>query len=124
MGASSLDSLDRSAEDADEVCHLDRNTAEELVLASIFGIIAVTDISVPYEPFIYATDASNAKGAFTKKFIGDDLPLTLWLGGDRKGAYTMLDPPARSQLRGLGFDADDDGLHISTQGLGLSLRPC
>ena len=37
----------RSAEDADEVCHLDRNTAEELVLASIFGIIAVTDISVP-----------------------------------------------------------------------------
>ena len=100
----------RSTEDADEVCRLDRNTAEELVLASIFGIITVADISVPYDPFVYATDASNAKGAFTRKFIGDNLASTLWLGGDRKGAYTMLDSSARSQLRGLGLDADDEPL--------------
>ena len=99
-----------SAKDADDVLGLQRRAAEELVLASIFSLISVTDVSAPYSPYVYATDASNSKGAFTRKHISKDLAEIIWRGGDKKGAYTMLDPPARAQLRGLGFDADGEPL--------------
>ena len=91
---------------ADEVVRLTRRTAEELVLASIFGIAAATDVSVPYLEEIYATDASNAKGAITCKHVGKEVSETLWLGGDKKGAYTMLDAPSRAILRSIGEDCD------------------
>eukprot|EP00438_Fugacium_kawagutii_P017058 Skav216351 [mRNA] locus=scaffold2385:191031:215658:- [translate_table: standard] len=92
--------------EAKDVVLLPRKAAEELVLASIFGLIAVTDISVEYDDVIYATDASMGAGAFTKKKVGSRLSSVLWRGGDRKGAYTMLDNPARCQLRSLGVDTD------------------
>ena len=91
---------------ADEVVSLTRRTAEELVLASIFGIAAATDISAPYLEEIYATDASNAKGAITCKHVGKEVAEALWLGGDKKGAYTMLDAPSRAMLRSIGEDRD------------------
>jgi hypothetical protein len=97
----------KSATDGNDVVTLSRKVAEELVLASIFGLLAVTDISVPYSDRLFATDASMQKGAFTSLAIHSAAAETLWLGGDRKGAYTLLDNPARQQLRGLGVDVDD-----------------
>ena len=97
----------RAADDDSDVLRLPRKVAEELVLASVFGMIAVADISVSYDEEVYATDASLSKGAFTSAQITPDLSETLWLAGDRKGAYTMLDNPARSQLRALGCDVED-----------------
>ena len=70
-------------------------------------MLAVADISVPYSDRLFATDASMQKGAFTSLAIHSAAAETLWLGGDRKGAYTLLDNPARQQLRGLGVDVDD-----------------
>ena len=96
----------KATEESDEVIPLCRKTADELVLASIFGLFALTDIAAAYDPKIYATDASLAKGAVTSKEVGDKISETLWLGGDRKGAYVMLDNPARQRLRGLGVDVD------------------
>lgn len=89
--------------EADEVVKLPRRAAEELALASVFGLIAVTDISVDYDEMIYAADASMNSGASAKKRIGSRLSSLFWRGGDRKGAYTMLD---RCQLRSLGVDTD------------------
>eukprot|EP00435_Cladocopium_sp_Y103_P016191 s1218_g4.t1 len=97
----------RNAEDEDEVLWLPRKVAEEFVLASIFGLVAVSDISAPYDEEIYATDASLQKGAVTAAEVGPEISEILWLGGDKKGAYTLLDNPARSQLRTLGCDVDD-----------------
>ena len=91
---------------ADEVIKLTRSAAEELVLASVMCVPAATDILVPYHEEIYATDASNAKGGITSKHVSSELAETLWLGGDKKGAYTMLDAPARSMLRSIGEDCD------------------
>ena len=99
----------KRADDAHEVLKLSRAAAEELVLASVFGLVAASDISVPYDSCVYATDASNAKGAATSKKVGTEISRILWLGGDKRGGYTMLDPPARSILRELGEDVDDDG---------------
>ena len=36
-----------------------------------------------------------------------DLARCLWLGGDKKGAYTRLDNPFRSVLRQLGCEEED-----------------
>ena len=97
----------RSNSDDPEVVDLSRRAAEELCLAGIFGLIAVSDISVPYDKKVYATDASMNKGAYTSIQVSQSLSETLWLGGDRKGAYTMLDSSARCQLRSLGVDTDE-----------------
>jgi hypothetical protein len=97
----------RTTTDGDEILSLSRRAAEELVLAAIFGLVAITDISAKYEPAVYATDASNTHGAFTAVDVGKDLASILWLGGDRKGAYTMLDHPARQMLKTLGEDFSD-----------------
>ena len=96
----------QSTEEANDVLPLPRAVADELTLASVLGLVAVTDISVPYHNEIFATDASMQKGAITAKPISEELSETLWLGGDRKGAYTLLDNEARSQLRQLGCDVD------------------
>eukprot|EP00438_Fugacium_kawagutii_P001143 Skav218134 [mRNA] locus=scaffold759:371388:377624:- [translate_table: standard] len=98
----------KSQEDADEVLALPRKAAEELVLAAIFSLVAVTDVSATYDTKIYATDASNSKGAITSKTISQDLCRSLWLGGDRRGKYTMLDNQARAMRRGLGVEVDSD----------------
>ena len=86
---------------------LKRETADELVISSILGLVAVSDITAPYSTEIYASDASMNKGAYVAKDLNPILARSLWLCGDRKGGYTMLDSPARSQLRVLGLD--DDG---------------
>eukprot|EP00435_Cladocopium_sp_Y103_P060998 s1156_g22.t1 len=98
----------KSAADADDVLFLPRRTADELVLSSIFGLVAMTDISVKYDNQIYATDSSSDRGAFTSLEISSDHSEVVWLGGDKRGAYTMLDHPARQILRRLGEDVDED----------------
>lgn len=96
----------RTTSDGNDVLKLPRAVAEELVLASVLGLVALNDVSVPYATKIYATDSSMTKGAFTSKTVPKALSETIWLGGDRKGAYTLLDSPAKQQLRGLGIDTD------------------
>ena len=97
----------KSASDGKDVVHLSRSVADELCLASILGLVAATDVSVPFLQEIFATDASMQKGAYVRKPVSAELSKTLWLGGDRKGTYTMLDSPPRACLRGLGEDVDD-----------------
>eukprot|EP00435_Cladocopium_sp_Y103_P013662 s4315_g3.t1 len=99
----------RSATDESEVLLLPRRVAEELVLAGIFGLVALSDVSVPNDRHIYATDASMTKGAFTSLETTQAIAESVWLGGDRRGAYTLLDNPAR-QLRSLGVDVDDSAV--------------
>ena len=96
----------RTTGDSGEVLYLPRSVAEEITLASVLMLVAVTDVSVPYDSRVYATDASMNAGAIVSKEVGNDLSRTLWLGGDRKGCYTMLDSPARAMLRTIGDDLD------------------
>ena len=90
-----------------DVYVLQRSTAEELVLASIFAFVACSDVSVDYDTKVYATDASMQRGAVVSRSIPDSVSKILWLGGDKKGAYTSLDPPFRELVRALGEDESD-----------------
>ena len=97
----------KSFTDADEVVLLSRRIAEELTLASVFGLLALSDIPVPYDTSIYATDSSSTKGAFTALHVGREVEEVVWPGGDKKGTYTVLDSPARQMLKTLGEDLDE-----------------
>ena len=107
----------RTSHDSDEVVALQRGVAEEIVLASVFGLIAVTDVSARYDDRLFTTDASTAKGAFAALRIPTEIATTLWLGRDRKGAYTMLENPARRALRMSGEDRDAEPLPEDLPGL-------
>ena len=91
-----------------QVFDLPRSTANELVLASIFSIVAASDVSVKYLHKLYASDASMTKGAVVSRQITDTQAKILWLGGDKRGAYTRLDPPFRELARTCGIDDFED----------------
>lgn len=101
-----------SSDDQDEVLALSRECAQELVLSSVLAFVAGSDISVPYLNRIYATDASMRKGAFCHREVPHEVAEALWLGGDKRGCYTKLDPPFKALRRGLGdldFDEEEVG---------------
>ena len=91
----------------DEILVLTRKAAEEIVLASVLAFVACSNIRVPYHKRVFATDASMKKGAVVSRDISLDLAKCLWLGGDKKGAYTRLDNPFRSVLRQVGCEEED-----------------
>ena len=84
------------------VYELPRRTADELVLAAVLAFVAVSDASAPLSSTVFATDASLSKGAITSRKVPPEVAKVLWLGGDKKGAYTMLDPPFKEACRYLG----------------------
>eukprot|EP00435_Cladocopium_sp_Y103_P064764 s777_g26.t1 len=85
-----------------EVFEMPRSTAQELVLSAIFSFLAISDVSVSYLDRLFATDASMRQGAVVSRPIMPDIAKVLWLGGDKKGAYTTLDAPFRELRRALG----------------------
>ena len=99
----------------DELLHFPR----ELVLLSLFSFVAASDISVPYCRRIFATDASMRK----------DVAKAVWLGGDKKGAYTRLENPFASALKNLGFESEEvaeseDHVGAPSAGLDFSFDFC
>ena len=111
-----------------ELLHLSRGVAQELVMLSILSFVAATDISVPYKQKIYATDASMRKGAVVSREVSEDVARAVWLGGDKKGAYTKLENPFASALRNLGLENEkaenEDAAEVPTAGLDFSFDFC
>ena len=119
-------SIDSSAEET-EIYELPRSVAEELVLSSVLSFIAVSDISAEYDEKIFASDASLAKGAVVSRRVRPEVAKVLWLGGDKKGAYTKLDSHFRHLSRAVGdHDIEDNEIDEvfatgrPTQGLDFS----
>ena len=99
----------RGESDEDEVLTLTRSTAQELALCCVLSLVAGSDVSVPYASRVFASDASLRKGAIVSRDIPEGLSAVLWLGGDKRGAYTKLDNPFACSLKHLGLcDAGED----------------
>ena len=87
-----------------------RKAADELVVASVCGLLALTDVLVDYDTKIYATDSSMTHGAFAATEFPPETAQTVWSGGDKKGCYIMLDSHAshaRQILKSAGVGVDD-----------------
>ena len=67
----------------------------------------VTNAAPPYSKTFFATDASLSAGAIVEIRSSSDLSKMLWLGGDKKGSYTMLGGGFKSALKMLGEYYDD-----------------
>jgi len=98
----------RSGEDAAEVVPLSRRVAQELSFLSVLAVIMATDVSAPVLPKVFSTDASLDRGAIVEKIVDPFVAKVLWLSGDRKGGYTMLDLPHRAWRQAYDVDFDEE----------------
>lgn len=81
------------------------------VLSSLLVFVASSNVQTPFCERIFASDPSLKKGAVTSRAVDPETARMVWLGGDKRGAYTKLDNPFRAALRGLGFGAEDLTTH-------------
>ena len=106
-----LFALGSSFEDGGEskVVHLPRKVAQELSFLATFAPVVASDVSADFEKSLWATDASLEKGAICEVDVGHAVSKLLWLGGDKKGCYTMLESGFRSARKRVfpGYDEVD-----------------
>lgn len=81
---------------------LPKSTAEELVMAAVLVPLFQTDATAGFGDFLYATDASEKKGAICRAPMRRDLQEVLFRACKSKGAYTRLQRPSERILFGLG----------------------
>ena len=91
-----------AATSAQTVVRQSRSLAQELVLASIFAPLCVSDLTARTLPTVFATDASLGLGAGCSAQVPPEVARTLWLNADRRGGYSRLDQGPRLLLRALG----------------------
>ena len=71
---------------------LPRSHANELVLAAAILPVGASDLLAQVKPCIYASDASNRRGAFCKTNVPPTVAKALWLSGGFKGKRSFLQP--------------------------------
>ena len=81
---------------------LPRSTAEELVLAAVLVPLFQTDVAVGFEDFIYATDASEERGAICRAPLDKQFQEVLARVCKTKGAYSRLQRQEERWLQDLG----------------------
>ena len=81
---------------------LPRSTAEELLLAAILVPVFQTNLASGFGDFIFATDASEARGSVCQAPLDCDLQEVLFRTTKSKGSYTRLLRPEEKILRDLG----------------------
>ena len=90
---------------------LPRSTAEEFVLAAVLVPLFQANLSAGFGNYIYATDASESRGAVCRAPLSEDLQEVISRVCKSKGSYTRLLRPEEKILRDLGEIEDelDDG---------------
>ena len=85
--------------EAPKILKLPRAVAQEFQLAAALAPVACSDVAAPFADRLYATDASEAKGACVSAPLPEHLRAVLWATADRKGAYARVCSPAQALLR-------------------------
>lgn len=82
-----------------KMLRLPRQTANELVLASVLIPFAASELSADYMSQIFCTDASSAKGAFCSASVRLEVSEVLWKATKSKGAYSRLLSPVEVAIK-------------------------
>ena len=77
-------------QDDPKIVNLPRSVAEELTLLAVLAPLITTDLSASFDPNLYASDESEAKGAYVFKHIGPEASRALWRNGRKKGGYVRM----------------------------------
>ena len=75
-------------QDHPKVVPLSRSVAEELTLLSVLVPFMTCDLSATLDEKLYATDASESKGAYVEKTVPEEVARAMWRTGRKKGGYT------------------------------------
>ena len=87
---------------------LPRQAAEELILSAVLTPLAISDVKAPFHKWVYASDASTAKGAFCRAEASEEKMHPLWQAGDFKGARTFLDSWQKQTVGEAEFFEEED----------------
>ena len=98
---------------------LSRTISDELALLACLSPFMVTDASAAFIEEIYATDASLNAGAIVRMPVDEHLSKLLWLCGDKRGSYTMLESGFKEALRWLG-EHDEEELDFEVEKVSMS----
>lgn len=78
--------------------HLPRSVAQELTLVAVLAPLIMSNLAAKFDTWIYATDASETKGAVCKAPADGELQQVLYRSCRSKGAYTRLLSPLQALL--------------------------
>ena len=93
-------------EEDSKLISLPRKVAEELVLVSTVAPIILSDIATPFSQTLYASDASEERGAVRSTTVGEDVVQLLCKCFKTKGAYTRLSSPWSCLLQRIGLQEE------------------
>ena len=93
---------------------LPRTVVCELVLVSVLMPMAVTDISVPFDDKLFATDASDDRGAICSVAARPEVTKILSRACKTKGAYTRLQSSWARLMQKLGLSDEqvEEGISV------------
>ena len=93
--------------DNPKIYSLSRSVAEELVVLSVLAPLITTDLSAVLDSVIYATDASDAKGAFVSRSTRPEVARSLWRTGKKKTGFVRMLRREEALIRKLDIDKED-----------------
>lgn len=88
------------------VIPLPRKVAQELTILAVLAPLMTTDLSAVLQSEVYATDASDAKGAIVKTHVTPTLARALWRSGRKKGGYVRMLSREQALVQKLDFLAE------------------
>ena len=110
---------------APRVVGLPRSVAQELTLLSVLCPLMTVDLAANVQKKIFASDSSDAKGAYVSTQASEDLARMLWRTGSKKGGYARLQNKLEALARKLDVGQEplslnsDDALPRVKKPLGL-----
>eukprot|EP00435_Cladocopium_sp_Y103_P015061 s334_g3.t1 len=90
------------------VIHQPLTVREELIMLAALAPVISTNIAVDYCPFVFASDSSLGKGAVVRTSVQPEVAEAIWLGSDKKGAYSKLETFPQTLLSAAGEELFDD----------------
>ena len=77
-------------QDNPKLVPLPRKVAEELVVLAVLAPLMTVDLSAKFDGRLYATDASDVKGAVVSRHVFPEVQRALWRTGRKKGGYVRM----------------------------------
>ena len=96
----------QSPGDSREPFTLTRGARNELCVLAMLAPLCVSDLRVPYDPYVYNVDASPSGAGVCRAKVGSRVSQEIWRRGDKLGYNAPLLSSLKSALKGSGFDEE------------------
>ena len=91
---------------SNEPFNFTRGARNELCVLAMLAPLCVSDLRVPYDPYVYNVDASPSGAGVCRAKVGSRISQEIWRRGDKLGYNAPLLSSLKSALKGSGFDEE------------------